>query len=351
VIEKAREFSAQDPAKANMMMGQALAIRSLVYFLLINFFSQPYSYTPDASHPGVAYITTSDWTQNVTGRNTVADVYQHLVTDLNEAISLLPATSSSTLVMNRNAAKALLARIYLFKGDYLSAKNMSVEVSRDVPIMTTNYPAKLFTPQETEALFQLPPGTSAANKYTTTFANFYFRSRIQFQATADIALLLGETPGDLRKNWVTASSSNWNITKYPSGATSDATTDKANAYWQTLLRSSEMYLVAAECYANLNNKDSAIFYLNAIQQRANAAMTSSSILNSALLDTIYKERRKELAFEGLRMFDLQRWKKGVSRGDALDSQKKNLPYPNNKAIAPIPETDVDVLGLKQNDDY
>lgn len=351
VLEKANEYRDQDPVKADLLKGQAHAIRALTYFTLVNMFAQPYSFKADASHPGVVVTTSSNWTEPVSRRNTVQEVYNLLISDLNNAISLLPAGTASSLAMNRNAARALLARVYLFKGDYTASKNMAAQVVRDVPMMIANYPSRLFTPTETEALFQIPPGVFAVNGYNTTFANFFFRSRIQFQATADVATLLTENPNDLRKSWVSAAAGNWNITKYPSGATQDPTPDKANAYYQTVIRSSEMYLTAAECYANLNNQDSALYYLNAIQKRANVSLTGNAVTGAALLDSIYKERRKELAFEGLRMFDLLRWKKGVARADALGSTAKNLPFPSNKAISPIPQLDVTVLGLSQNDDY
>jgi hypothetical protein len=112
-----------------------------------------------------------------------------------------------------------------------------------------------------------------------------------------------------------------------------------------------MYLTAAECYARLNNQDSARFYLNAIQKRANSTITGPLVTGEALLDSIFKERRKEFAFEGLRMFDLLRWGKNVVRIDAVGTTAKNLTFPSNKAIAPIPGLDVTILGLIQNDEY
>lgn len=350
VLEKGYEYRDQDINKSNSIRGQAHAIRALTYFNLVNFFAQPYEFTPGASHPGLALMLSSDWTEPVKSRSSVADVYNQIIADLNEAIKLLPAGTSSPLKFNRNAAMALLSRVYLFKGDFLAAKNLAVEILRNVPIMTANYPAKLFTPEETEALFQVFPAPTGAG-YTTNFANYYFRSRIQFRATTDINTLLSESPTDLRKSWITPASANLNITKYPSGVLTDPITDRANAYYHTLIRSSEMSLTAAESYARLNMEDSARYYLNAIQTRAQANVTDNTVTGSQLLDAIYKERRKELAFEGLRMFDLLRWKKGVSRTDAADPTVKELPYPSNKAIAPIPGLDVTVQGLAQNAGY
>jgi starch-binding outer membrane protein, SusD/RagB family len=112
-----------------------------------------------------------------------------------------------------------------------------------------------------------------------------------------------------------------------------------------------MYLTAAESYAHLSNTDSARYYLDAIRIRANSSAASSMATGPALLDSIYKERRKELAFEGTRMFDLLRWKKGVNRPDETNPAFKTLSYPNNKAIAPVPTVDVEVSGMSQNPGY
>jgi hypothetical protein len=350
VLEKAEEYRTQSPATADVMKGQAYAIRALTHLMLVNFFAQSYNFTADGSHPGVAYITTSNWTDGVKARNTVAEVYINLISDLNSAISLLPSTSSSTLIMSRNTAKGLLARVYLFKGDWALAKNLSREVGVAVPIMTVNYPAKLFTLSETEALFQLPPGNPIVDQYSTRFAGSLLRSNLQFRATSDIALLLNEDPNDVRKSWVTLVSGNWNIVKFPIDIVS-GTFNPDGAYYHSVLRSSEMYLTAAEAYAELNNVDSARFYLDAIRKRANPTAISTISSGTALLEAIYKERRKELGFEGLRMFDLLRWKKGVNRVDALTTTAQTLSYPNNKAIAPIPGLDVKGSGFIQNLDY
>jgi hypothetical protein len=351
ILEKAEEYREQAPATADSYKGQALAIRALTHFVLVNFFAQSYNFTADASHPGIAYVTSSNWTDPVKGRSTVADVYRNMILDLNNAVSLLPPASSSKITISKNAAMALLARIYLFKGDWIQAKNLARQVGIAVPIMTVNYPVKLFTPDETEALFQLPPSVTS-DVYMTNFASSRFRGSISFRATADVAFLLNEDPGDVRKNWVVQVSANWNIVKFPFGLIPNPASEDLNgAYYHTVIRSSEMYLTAAEAYANLNNVDSAYFYLDAIRKRANTTAVPTTSTGLALLEAIYKERRKELAFEGLRMFDLLRWKKGVNRGDALSVPAQALPYPSNKAIAPIPGLDVKVSGLAQNEGY
>jgi len=179
---------------------------------------------------------------------------------------------------------------------------------------------------------------------------FFADPELYFTASNDIAAILKENPQDARNVWVTQSGTDWNITKYPMDVV-PGFGEPAGSYYQTVFRSSEMYLTAAECYANLNNEDSARFYLDAIRKRANVNAATSTATGVALMDSIYKERRKELAFEGLRMYDLLRWKKGVNRTNPFNPAAESLPYPSDKAICPIPLQDVNLSGLAQNPGY
>jgi starch-binding outer membrane protein, SusD/RagB family len=357
IIEEVDKYRDEDQEKADDIKGQAFAIRALLHSTIVNVFSQPYNFTADASHPGVIYKTSSKYNDPVS-RYSVGEIYTKMIDDLNEAISLLPdnprtvTEANRKLVMSRIAAKALLARINLFKGDYNAAKNLAAEVGNAVPIMgAANYPAKLFSNQETEALFQLPPALNAvagsAGNYNALYAGGYFVSPTkQYIATSDLIALFKQNAQDKRNVWVAQDGS---VAKYPTNILTGSLA--RYAYYQTILRSSEMYLNAAEAYANLNNNDSARFYLDAIRKRANPSATDITATGAALLDSIYLERRKEFAFEGTRMFDLLRWKKGVIRTDATSPAAQNLEYPSNKAIAPIPVSDVDINGLGQNPDY
>lgn len=350
-IENAEKFKNENSAKADSLKAQALVLRVLAYFELVNVFAQPYKYTGDASHPGIPYVYTSDFTQGNTPRQTVAQVYTSMIDDLNNAIPYLPSINQpvNKLIVTQMAGKALLARVYLFEGNYSNAKNISREISAKIPIMpagSNGYPSKLFTSQETEALFQLPPEQTS---FIAIFPSYYFKASKKFVATNDIATILYERSNDVRKNWLSFSAGSWNITKFPSGVVANQTYPDM-AYYYTVIRSSEMYLTASECYSKLGNDDSARYYLDAIRKRADPTASISTANGTALLDSIYKERRKELCFENLRMFDLLRIGKNVSRIDA-PSSVNNLHYPNNKAIAPIPVLDVRQSGIDQNLDY
>lgn len=355
LLNKMEVLKNDNTEKANNILGQAYTIRALIHYIMVNTFAQSYNFTTDAQHPGIAYVKTEDWTKANAVRQPVADVYNDIITDLNDAIKLLPETKTSPLVISRYTAMSLLARAYLTKGDYVSAKNLANAVISKYPLMTVNYPDKLYTDQDTEALLQMAPNDASGVK--TTFLGVYFKAPILFLvATRDMAVILQENTSDKRNKWVTMSKSGsdtiWNITKFPSGAVPNITT-LAGAYYQDIIRSSELYLIASEAYAKMPNplEDSSRYYLNAIRSRANSTAALVTASGAGLLDSIYKERRKELAFEGFRMYDLLRWKKGVVRNDAISAGLKSLPYPSPYAIAPIPLLDVKLSGATQNEAY
>lgn len=354
VIEKADTYRSQDETKANSFKGQALAIRAMVHFTLCNMFAQAYNFTADASHPGIPYITSSD-IETPVSRQTVKEVYSLMIQDLTTALALLPDTVSFTReLLNHQAAKALLARIYLFKEDYTAAKNICRQVLTSAPILTaSDYPAKQYTAADNEALFRMPPGANASANYYGVFIGYYSSlagGELIYTATNDIAKILRENVADKRANWVKDTLGTWQIRKFPKKVTSTFPLADGD-YYQSVIRSSEICLTAAEAYAKLNMEDSARHYTDAIRQRANPSLANLTATGPALLDTIYKERRKEMCFDGLRMWDLKRWKMGVQRMDSNNPNALSLPYPSNKSVAAIPRTDVELNNLQQNPGY
>lgn len=356
VIEEIDKYRGENSTSADKIKGEAFAIRAMVHFKQVNIFGQPYSYTPEASHPGIPYITTSDITKPFS-RQTVAEVYSAMISDLNEAIQLLPQTVADTRYMNIAATKALLARIYLFKEDYTNAKALAVEISKQFSLLTiaNGYPNDLFKdkmPLQSEILFRLTPQNLGAG--TSSFLGRYLRGSLRrFTATNDIAGILMENPNDIRRNWATNVSGIWNVTKFPAGVTPEINPRPTmeSSYYHPIIRSSEMFLIVAEGSLKTGDENTARIYLNAIRKRADPSIADVIATGSALLDSIYKERRKELCFEGLRMFDLQRLKLGVHRIDANTGAPTDLSYPSNKAISPIPLLDVRQEGLQQNPGY
>ncbi len=353
VLESAEKYKNENIRRANNIRGQALTIRALVNFVLVNTFSQSYGFTADATHPGIPYVTSYDWSKEIS-RQTVKDVYEGMTRDLYTSLNVLPLEGGDKRHMNINAAKALLARVLLFKGDFAQARIYATDVLTNVPLLSkAEYPEGLFTQNEKEALFQLAPSwtgvSGGGGEYEARFEGLYFADPLlEFMASRDIAELFEKTPQDVRRSWITRSGSNYFISKFPNNLIEGFPVG-TQSYFQTLLRSSEACLIAAESYAMIKNEDSARFFLNQIRNRADLPSVKATGL--ALLDSIYLERRKELAFEGLRMFDIQRLKQDVVRQYETNNVLARLPYPNEKAISPIPKSDVLSLKISQNAGY
>lgn len=78
--------------------------------------------------------------------------------------------------------------------------------------------------------------------------------------------------------------------------------DYNTIYW----RLADIYLLRAECRARLGKEAEAVADLNEIRKRANAKLYDPSEYDGDLRYAIFKEREKELLYEGQRYFDIIR---------------------------------------------
>ena len=101
----------------------------------------------------------------------------------------------------------------------------------------------------------------------------------------------------------------------------------------TLLRIAELYLNAAECYAELGQTDKALEYVNKIRRRAYVRdLTSADLANMSIVDWVRNERFIELWGEGLRYYDLRRWliapeRLSTSAYEGLCAKYETMPIP------------------------
>ena len=115
------------------------------------------------------------------------------------------------------------------------------------------------------------------------------------------------------------------------------------------MRLSEMYLIRAEANARLSNLNSALTDLNTIRERANLLPLD---MTADILENIFLERRRELAFEGHLLFDIVRYKKDINRNLGCISNSCNLSYPSNFFVLPIPASSTDLNeNIQQNEGY
>ena len=128
VIEMGNELGSNITDEEKVIVGENYYLRALSYFLLVNEFAQPYSNNP-TQNPGLPLKLTSDPDDLPQSRSTVAEIYDQVVKDLQDAISYmtLPAGMSpkNSCYATKEAAEALLARVYLYMENWEGAWNMA----------------------------------------------------------------------------------------------------------------------------------------------------------------------------------------------------------------------------------
>ena len=110
------------------------------------------------------------------------------------------------------------------------------------------------------------------------------------------------------------------------------------------IRYADVLLMAAEANNRSGDDSDAQLYLNMVRRRAfgdnDHDITSTG---SNLTEAIWAERNFELSMEGHRFFDLVRTGKAAEKIDGF--------VPGKHELFPIPQQEVDISGLGQNNGY
>jgi tetratricopeptide (TPR) repeat protein len=93
---------------------EAIFLRGIAHLDIVRLFAQPYGYTSDNSHPGIAVVQSVIRTP--TSRSNVAEVYAAIEQDLLEAAESLP--ESNGIYADKYAAYGFLAEMYMQMANY-----------------------------------------------------------------------------------------------------------------------------------------------------------------------------------------------------------------------------------------
>ena len=310
--------SAGDISKKNDFKGQALAISAFCHFDIIRLYCYPYLMpnAPTSLGPIIADRVIAPYEE--VPRATLEQGYTYVIDLLTEALTLL-SKDKNTGHINYWAAKALLARVYLYKGDYDNAFKHADELINDnscpYNLVANNKYIDYWEEQgEEETLLEIFV-TTQSNINTNGGVYGWFDNLWHGDAGAakravpsDDWLSLMEVDGaaDVRYGFIQVDGSTKWINKFPG---TDGENYKINN--PRLIRLAEVYLIAAEAALKKSSTDQskADSYLDAIKRRANPTVAAIT----ATEDLIIVERRKELIGEGHRYFDMARLGKTIDR--------------------------------------
>ncbi|MGM0666756.1 MAG: RagB/SusD family nutrient uptake outer membrane protein [Bacteroidota bacterium] len=385
-------------------LSELYMMRATAYYNLVNLYCQAYTAPGGPSSPGVPLYEVSD-AGTYLGRGTVQDVYDLILTDLEFALqnAALQNNESSKTRFTRCYANGLSARVALSMGNFADAYDYAVIAIADAPDLATGSDYAMgFSDDNEESIFVVPFNSddypiywalSSFYDHPEGYGNIFF-TEVLFDSYAD---------DDVRKDWFVTPlfynigdedvndfygddmyiSYHWDgyysyavteaygfynagsydvddfyelhyrpghyslYAKFPRMNASPGVSNGAVGLARpTLMRTSEMYLIKAECEARGEGggESAAQQTLLDIQQRAQASAVLSTNTGQDLLDEVLMERRKELAGEGFRMFDILRLGIPLERPNIIGPNWANvmtLPAYDEKMIFPIPEAELD----------
>lgn len=329
-------------AVKNQLLGEAKFLRAFFHFYLLNYFGD------------VPLITNTDFKTNTSlPRTPTAKVYEQVIADLKEAQLLMGdnyPTAERTRA-NKAVATALLARVYLYTGQWAAAEAEASTVINNAKYKLLPDLSKVFLKTSEEALWQLQAvNTVTGGGGINTWEGFSVvpaaaGGRAFYNLTTQ--LVQAFEAGDLRK-------SSWTNTYVLSGNTFTYPYKYRNRLkipveeYSMVMRFAEQYLIRAEARAQQDKLDDARADLDTLRSRAALPKLPTNLDQVSLLLATEQERRVELFLEwGHRWFDLRR----TGRADAVLSPIKSK-WKSTAVLYPIPSGAIRTnVNLEQNEGY
>jgi hypothetical protein len=341
----------------NNIHAEALFLRGLAHFDLVRTYAK--QYTVDKTALGVPYVTVTD-PAGKPARNTVDTVYTNIIADLTTAEKLIAdnytreGVASKTSVASKLAIQALLSRVYLYMGEWQKSADYATTVinSGKFSLWKADEYADAFKADAHtggEVIFDVYGlKSNSYDGYWDAITWLTNPDGYSDCATSNDLISLYEE-GDVRGemfigNPEKAPGTLW-TTKY--AGKDKGTPDVSNTI---VLRLSEMYLNRAEAIIRGATVSgiTAVDDINAIRTNRGA-----SVITSAGLNDVLKERRLELAWEGHFWYDLARTKGSVTRFHYSGAEvNRNIPADSKFWALPINKRELDVNeNLVQNPGY
>lgn len=347
VIYGLNTFEGISEKMKDKLIAEAQFVRAFVYFYLVNLYGD------------VPLIQTTDYRKNaLASRNTITEVNELIINDLESAVTFLDSTfdNGERLRANKFTAIALLARVHLFLENWEKSEALSAQVIDSSENYTLlNDLDEVFLANSKEAIWQISPAGRGALSLTTNEARIFVitgpppNSQQPVALTTDVLNVFDEE--DLRlQHWIGEFNTESQVYHYPFKYKNNRSEGKIIEY-SMVMRLAEQYLIRAEARAHQGKLTEAITDLDKIRNRANLQLISNNTSNidkDTLLDLIRIERNRELFSEwGHRWLDLKR----TGTASKILSHKKSS-WQDSDLLFPIPEDEINKNpNLTQNNGY
>ena len=303
VLENIDAVEGLSPERAVEIEAEARFLRAVATFDAVRLWAQPYGFTPDNSHPGVAIRTNT--TPDAAVRSSVGEVYAFVLDDLNFAAANLP--ESNDIYATSWSAKGFLTRVYMQMQEYATAADLANDVINNGPFSLDTlggwYKFPEVTPEAVFVIYSAPLGGGAFNDRSGALRGNYNSAGVNPPLRIAEEFFNGIQEGTPRAAFFEEREQDGNILYVTN-------LFNATPFHIPLVTLTEMHLTRAECLAYLNQDlATAIADVNAIRERARGN-SGTNLPSSASADDIRDaariERRYELFGTGDRVQQLKR---------------------------------------------
>ena len=330
-----------DESTKNLLIAEAKTIRAFSHFLLLREFGEHFD---TSSQYGIVLRLEPAKSNVKKPRNSVAEVYDAIISDLQAAIPNGPS-GIPHYRMSAVFAEATLAKVYLYKGDNANAAStaMSVINNDDGYALMPGFSDVFLNNWNSEVLFS-PFGDYETEQVSAdwSFGRYQITPSQYFRALADKQDgVVGD--GNVWNNssgydnrFIYAFDNRWGVGSAGSNGNGKIPFTYGDLGVNTIIyfRLAELYLIFAEAEVRRGGDlSAALDKLNDIRSRAGMPLKTLSDA-ATLLNDIREEKMLELFSEtGESLYDLVRYHK---LGDINASEVKGTLTSENKMILPLP---------------
>ncbi|WP_303315327.1 RagB/SusD family nutrient uptake outer membrane protein [Flavivirga abyssicola] len=303
ILEVLEGIDTDDPLK-NVYEGEAKVHRAYHYFQLVNVYGVHYG-LPQAAESGSGVPIVTVFSDDIVpiSRNTVNEVYDFIVQDLEDAIAALPNINGTNNRPSKAAALGLLAEVYLHMGDYEKAL-LNAEDALSINSTVLDYNTDLI---DFFGLLSLPTDIDNPENILmkeafvlTAFDPRTFEEII-FSGYSDELLSISDVDNDLRFLFTIENPNTGN-------------TVLSDEYiFELGITVPKLLLIQAECLARTGDFEEAMNVVNELRANrfeASFVATDGHLLTAANADEaiahIIDESRREFHVSGKRFFDIKR---------------------------------------------
>ena len=298
-----------DQDDINMVYAEAKIQRAFAYFLLTNMYGKHYNASTAETDLAVP-LRLDPLLSGSLERGSVAEIYKLILDDIEEVIDYLPETAEYNHRPSKASSFAFLSRVKLYMGEYgdaLTAAEKSLAIYRFLYNYNdlgfeSRYPNVIKMPKPFENKEVL------LRKETTSRGSLIYPSSSLEQ--------LYDITSDYRWKGMTA------VESFPPRISLIYMIEYTSGR-DLGLSVSEVILNKAECLAREGDYTLAIDEVNAIREKRYEAGTYTPLTAASreeAIQIVKDERRRELAFKGLRWFDLKRYNTNDNAGISLQRE-------------------------------